>query len=222
MRTFALVALLSTVASGLKLPALHTPKPYAKSAVTLVLPAAVTTLATQPAVAAAKMGSAVPFTLFGRTSAELFPIQNLALFSWALYLFLPRWRHTATLALVSPTVHSLLYLLVLAHMVRNPVPGMTVDFSSLAGIMPGFTLADGVFAGWLHYCVFDPLVGLGIILDARRSGVPHLLCVPCLIMTCLAGPLGFLAYLVLRTLARMLGRMPSGKPPPGFEWGKTF
>lgn len=25
-----------------------------------------------------------------------------------------------------------------------------------------------VFAGWLHYCVFDPLVGLGEVLDSQK------------------------------------------------------
>ena len=165
---------------------------------------------------------AVPFTLFGRTSAELFPIQNLSLLTWSLLLFLPRWKLTPALALVAPFVHSVLYAKLLVHMVNHPVPGLTVDFNSLAGIMPGFTIPDGAFAGWLHYCTFDPLVGLGIVVDAKRMRIPHLLCVPCLVATCLAGPAGFAAYLLLRTLILGFRARPKMAPPKGFEWGKTF
>ena len=66
------------------------------------------------------------------------------------------------LALIAPLVHSALYGCLLVHCVQHPAPGLKVSFSSLEGIMPGFTLPDGAFAGWLHYCTFDPLVGLGI------------------------------------------------------------
>jgi len=174
-----------------------------------------------PAVAAAKV-KAIPFTLWGYSSSQLYPIQNLSLISWLLYLLLPRWKLTPALALISPVVHSLLYGQVLAHMVRNPVPGMSISFSTLEGLMPGFSLPDGVFAGWLHYCTFDPLVGLAIVLDAKRKFIPHLLCVPCIVLTALAGPVGFVSYLALRTLVLgVRGKKPL-EPPRGFAWGKTF
>jgi len=153
-------------------------------------------LTAKPAIAAAK---AVPFTLLGKNSAALFPIQNAALLSWVLYLFLPRWRPTKAIALAAPCLHSVLYFFVLLHSVRNPTPGVTVDFSSLKGIMGGLATPDGAFAAWLHYCVFDPLVGLGIVLDAKQQRVPHLLCVVPLLLTMLAGPVGFLSYLLVRT-----------------------
>ena len=153
-------------------------------------------LTAKPAIAGAK---AVPFTLLGKNSAALFPIQNAALLSWVLYLFLPRWRPTKAIALAAPCLHSVLYFLVLLHSVRNPTPGVTVDFSSLKGIMGGLATPDGAFAAWLHYCVFDPLVGLGIVLDAKQQRVPHLLCVVPLLLTMLAGPVGFLSYLLVRT-----------------------
>lgn len=178
-------------------------------------------LATAASLVAAK-AKAVPFALLGKTSAELFPVQNLALLSWAPLLLLPRWRFTPVLALIAPTVHSALYANVLVHMIKNPTPGLTVDFTSLAGIMPGFAIPDGAFAGWLHYCTFDPLVGLAITMDAKRMRVPHLLVVPCLVATALMGPVGFLSYLLLRTAVRVLRGSVKKDPPKGFEWGKTF
>ena len=60
-------------------------------------------------------------------------------------------------------------------------------------------------------CVFDPLVGLGIVLDAKQNRVPHLLCVIPLLLTMLAGPVGFMSYLLVRTATlglRKLKRCP--------------
>lgn len=174
-----------------------------------------------PATSVAK-AKLVPFLLFGKTSSELFAVQNLSLLSWALYLFLPRWKVTPVLALVAPIVHSLLYSKVLFHLIQNPAPGIAVSFSSLAGIMPGFTVPDGAFVGWLHYCAFDPLIGLAIVMDAKKQRVPHLLCVPCIVATALIGPVGFLSYLLLRTFVKQQRRLfpPQMMPPKGFQWAK--
>lgn len=153
---------------------------------------------------AAAMAKPTAFSLFGFSSAQLFPIQSLSLLSWSAMLLLPRWRRTRHVALVGPVVHAMLYLVIIVHMLS--APGVAVDFGSLAGIMAGFSVPDGVFAGWLHYCVFDPLVGLAQLLDSQRIGVPHLLMVPVLLATMFLGPIGFLAYIVLRSAALILKR----------------
>ena len=203
-----LVPLLLTLvgANGLavlpkKLPTLRssrdTPAKFRKSLPRVAVAGAIASFA--PRAASAAVAAAPPFLLFGRTSAQLFPIQNFGLPTWLLLYFAPRWRLTKYVALIPPLIFSALYSLVLVHCVRNPTPGLSVDFTSLEGIMRGFTIADGAFAGWLHYLVFDPLVGLGIVLDAKSVGIPHLLCVPCLLLTMFAGPMGFLSYFLLRT-----------------------
>jgi hypothetical protein len=178
------------------------------------------TLARHPEVENIAKAATVPFLLFGKTSSQLFPVQNLALLSWLLYLLLPRWKLTPVLALIAPTVHSLLYGNVMLHMIQNPVPGTSVSFSSLEGIMKMQMLPDGAFAGWLHYCTFDPLVGLAIVLDAKRVRVPHAFCVPCIVATAFMGPVGFLSYLLLRTLVMQKRRFfpPKMVPPKGFRW----
>lgn len=182
-------------------------------------------LQARPALAAVK-GAAVPFTLLGHSSAALFPVQNLAIISWACLFFAPAWKHTKSVALISPTIHGVLYSSVLVHLTRFPPLGMAVDFSTLDGIMRGFATADGAFAGWLHYCVFDPLVGLGIILDARQQRVPHLLCVPCLLLTMFAGPMGFVAYSLLRAVCvalrkRGVLKAPTTYSPQGKSWDEV-
>ena len=58
---------------------------------------------------------------------------------------------------------------------------------------PGVALA-----GWVHYLAFDLLVGAWIVRTARSEGVAHLLVLPCLALTFLFGPAGFLAFNGLR------------------------
>jgi hypothetical protein len=51
-----------------------------------------------------------------------------------------------------------------------------------------------LLAGWLHYLAFDLLIGNREVQDARERGVPHFLVVPCLALTFLFGPAGWLLY----------------------------
>jgi len=147
----------------------------------------------------AAAAQARPFSLFGLGAAELLHAQNLSLFTWALLLLRPRWKQTPRLALLVPVLHSLLYALLVIHTVVNPTSVQGVSFDTLKGIQAIFRSSDGVLAGWLHYCVFDPLVGLGEVLDAKQQRVPHLLVMPCLLLTMFVGPVGFLAYLAVRS-----------------------
>ncbi|CAK0816093.1 unnamed protein product [Prorocentrum cordatum] len=138
--------------------------------------------------------SPVPFTLLGLTSEQLLPVQIAGLLSWALLVFFPGWKGTKSLALLGPVFFALIYAAAIVHSIRGPV------CLSLEAFLSG-----KAFAGWLHCCAFDPLVGLGEVLDARIKRVPHLLVVPCLVLTCCFGPVGFLAYLLVRSVW-LLGR----------------
>ena len=55
-----------------------------------------------------------------------------------------------------------------------------------------------LLAGWIHYLAFDLFVGSWEVRDARERGIPHLLVVPCLVMTFLFGPAGWLLYALVR------------------------
>lgn len=145
------------------------------------------------------------FTLLGKSAFDLFPVSNLSLVSWITMILFPRWSKTPQLALVAPVLLSMLYGVAIVHVLRYPPPGASAaDFSSLAGLVNAFSNPDGVFAGWLHYCVTDPLVGLAISLDAKRLKVGRVFLVPCLLLTLLFGPLGFLSWMVVRTAAERL------------------
>src|SRR6187401_1360051 len=72
------------------------------------------------------------------------------------------------------------------------------NFSSLAGVTALFGEEWLLLAGWIHYLVFDLLVGRWELKDAQARGIPHLVVVPCLVLTFLFGPGGWLLYLGLR------------------------
>jgi len=55
-----------------------------------------------------------------------------------------------------------------------------------------------LLAGWVHYLVLDLWVGSWEVEDAGRHAAPHALLLPCLVLTFLSGPVGLLAYLLLR------------------------
>ena len=76
------------------------------------------------------------------------------------------------------------------------------DFNSLAGVRGLFQSDRLLLAGWIHYLAFDLFIGSWEVRDARRLGIPHLLVVPCLLCTLMAGPVGLALYFAVRGAAR--------------------
>src|SRR6188474_1022058 len=73
-------------------------------------------------------------------------------------------------------------------------------FGSLNGVMVLFTDKTAVTAGWVHYLAFDLLTGIWIKKNADKYGIPHLILIPCLLLTFMLGPMGFLLYLLIRLI----------------------
>jgi hypothetical protein len=102
-----------------------------------------------------------------------------------------------------PAVLSLGYVaLILGYW--SGAPG---GFDSLPNVMALFTAPEIALAGWVHYLAFDLFVGAWEVRTARRERIPHLLVLPCLVLTFLFGPAGLLLFLGLR-LARGLVTRP--------------
>ena len=73
---------------------------------------------------------------------------------------------------------------------------------TLAGLRDVFR-DDWVFAAaWTHYLVFDMVVGAWIARDSVRLGMPWMLRTVALVLTFLAGPVGFLIHVVGRWVLR--------------------
>jgi hypothetical protein len=72
------------------------------------------------------------------------------------------------------------------------------SFSTLSGVQMLFANPWLLLAGWLHYLAFDLLIGRWEVVDAQQRGVPHWLVVPCLFLTLMFGPAGWLLYRIVR------------------------
>jgi hypothetical protein len=134
------------------------------------------------------------------TPNHLFSIVNpVALLSWLLLVVLPgrKWVVEVVAGLVVPALFAIVYT---AIIVTNFV-GSPGGFSSLPDVALLFSNPWLLLAGWTHYLAFDLLVGSWETRDARERGVPHLFVVPCLILTFLFGPAGWLAYQGVRRVA---------------------
>jgi hypothetical protein len=96
---------------------------------------------------------------------------------------------------VLPLVLSVGYLVLIAlHM-----QGAEGGFGSLADVTALFQKQELLLAGWIHYLAFDLFIGAWETRDAQRNGLPHLVVIPCLIMTFMLGPIGLLFYFAIRT-----------------------
>jgi hypothetical protein len=116
---------------------------------------------------------------------------TLALVAWILLATRPRAVMVQRLAgTVVPVMLATTYA-VLAAVFIGRAPG---DFNSLAGVSALFANPWLLLAGWIHYLAFDLLTGVWEVRDAQRRGVPHWLLVPCLALTFLLGPAGWLLY----------------------------
>lgn len=141
------------------------------------------------------------------TPATWFTLANsFALLGWLLLvaaLFAPagrvwRGRLLALGGRVWPLVLAAAYALALGAYWDSSTGG---GFDSLAGVAALFSAPGLLLAGWIHYLAFDLFVGRWIVDDGTALSVPRLLLLPCLVLTFLFGPVGLLAYWVLRTRA---------------------
>ena len=104
---------------------------------------------------------------------------------------LPRRRWVASLTGIAvPALFAVVYIAIIATNWGRTEGG----FSSLDAVARLFANRWMLLAGWLHYLAFDLLIGNLEVRDAREGGVPHLLIVPCLALTFLFGPAGWLLY----------------------------
>jgi hypothetical protein len=104
-------------------------------------------------------------------------------------------------AVVVPGLLALAYAAVIAwKLASNGLP--PGDVMTLTGLRDVFR-DDWVFAAaWTHYLVFDMVVGAWIARDGVKLGIPWLLRTVALVLTFLAGPVGFLVHIVGRGVLR--------------------
>lgn len=135
------------------------------------------------------------------TAAQLFSVANTAaLLTWLVLVVFQRraWARNAV-ALVVVALLAASYTVIIATRWGNSAGG----FGSLGEVSLLFSDPWLLLAGWLHYLAFDLLVGRWEAEDATSSGVSPWLTAPCMALTFMFGPAGWLAYMMVRTLRRM-------------------
>ena len=133
------------------------------------------------------------------TPDQIFTVANAgALLSWLLLALLPgrRWVTSVVTGTAVPALLAALYIAIVA----TEWSGSPGGFSSLPEVALLFGNRWLLLAGWIHYLTFDLLVGTWEVHDARHRGIPHRLVLPCLALTFLFGPAGWLLYLGLRSV----------------------
>jgi hypothetical protein len=133
------------------------------------------------------------------TAEQVFSVTNtIAVLCWILLAALPgrRWVTDIVTGKAVPALFAAIYVaIVIATFGRGEG-----SFASLAGVATLFSNPWLLLAGWLHYLAFDLLIGTWEARDARARRLPHLLLVPCLFLTLMFGPLGWLLYMGVRKL----------------------
>jgi len=138
---------------------------------------------------------------------QVFSIANsLALVSWIMLAILPRrpWVTKVVTTKLVPGLFAILYTAIAASLFWRSPGG----FSTLASVGVLFSNPWLLLAGWVHYLAFDLLIGSWELEDSRERGIPHLMVVPCLLLTFMFGPAGWLLY-------RIVCWMQANFPPPG-------
>ncbi len=75
-------------------------------------------------------------------------------------------------------------------------------FNSITQVRALFSHDGALTAGWLHYLAFDLFVGAWIVERGTERGLHGLLLLPCLVLTFLFGPAGYLLFLLLTLTPR--------------------
>jgi len=133
----------------------------------------------------------------------------VALAGWVPLVCFPRARATAHVArtmapaLVIAAIYGVLVVVTLV------VGGSDGDFFSLDGVARLFDHRTVLLAGWIHYLAFDLVVGCWMWRRARELGIRHAHLVPCLLLTLWVGPVGLVAFTIVRAASRSRPKLVS-------------
>ena len=125
---------------------------------------------------------------------------------WVLVIFFPRWSITqrmvkSPLAFILPALIHTAFII----MLLQSRPNLQDDYSALFPLTPGKILLkmaepDMATVSWLHMLPADLFIGQWIYSDSQKRNLSSWLVSPTLFVTCMSGSIGFIFYLLVRTL----------------------
>lgn len=120
----------------------------------------------------------------------------IASVGWLFLIVVPKRQLAVHVAGVFfPLLLALMYF----YFIFTNIQGAEGGFGSLADVATLFQKQELLLAGWIHYLCFDLFIGAWEVRDSQAHGIPHLVVIPCLIMTFMLGPIGLLFYFAIRT-----------------------
>jgi len=125
-------------------------------------------------------------------------VSSLAAIQWLLLVILPKWRVTLWLITypLVPIVLSVIYCIYITGFFSISGGG----YESLQQVRTLFANDSLLLAGWVHYLAFDLLIGFAIIRSSQERTISHWLVIPCLVLTFMFGPVGFLLYQIIKKI----------------------
>jgi len=122
----------------------------------------------------------------------------MAMIGWLVLLFspfMPQWSDRIAGYLI-PVVLAFGYTVIMLFFPTQNSGG----FGSFAEVTQLFTSSNALMAGWIHFLAFDLVVGAWICREARKQAIKFWMVVPCLPVTFMFGPAGFLLFSAVRGL----------------------
>lgn len=121
---------------------------------------------------------------------------QIVLLGWVCLLvspFLPRISMWVSGRIIPFGLSALYAALILTHISESEG-----GFGSLEQVATLFSNDWVLLAGWVHYLAFDLFVGAWECKTARDENIPFWLVLPCLPLTFMFGPAGFLLFQAIR------------------------
>jgi hypothetical protein len=125
---------------------------------------------------------------------------------WFLMIVLPHWRGTQRV--MRGRLSFMPLLAVYAVLIARQLPAFLqvlfrAEFLRLGDLAALLGRPDVALVSWIHLLAFDLFVGRWVYRDASERQISAWLTAPILLVTLLLGPLGLLAYLLIRTQFRL-------------------
>lgn len=118
----------------------------------------------------------------------------LAMSGWLTLLispWIPVWSDRIA-GLAIPIALAVVYV---ATVIFNP--SSSGGFGTFAEVIELFSNPQALMAGWIHFLAFDLLIGAWMCRKARIEGIHFGFVLPCLPVTFLLGPAGFLLFSIV-------------------------
>jgi len=134
-------------------------------------------------------------------TSQIFSLAStIAALQWLVLTVLPKWKVTQLLIRYPfvPVLLSVIYCIYIIGFFSTPGGG----YNSLQQVRTLFADDRLLLAGWVHYLAFDLLIGFAIIRNSQEKNISHRLIIPCLLLTFMFGPCGFLLYQFIQKLKK--------------------